>query len=251
MKSIGVQLYTVRDLLTTNSEIMRTLTAIKEIGYDSVQLFGSMELIENCAKYSAQAGLEIAGILIDLNSCEKNKKSLFELCGKYHISDIGVSTNFSECRDTDAYIKRLNLFAAQAKNAGINFSYHNHGHEFIKLEDGKTAMDRFLKEFDAETVDFMPDTYWIHDGGYDVRYFLEQTKGRVKILHLKDLKRTEQGHTFAEIGNGNLYFKGIIETARHCGINQFIVEQDICEIHPLDSIKKSYKYLTVLLEEQE
>jgi sugar phosphate isomerase/epimerase len=109
-------------------------------------------------------------------------------------------------------------------------------------------MDRFIKEFDAETVDFMPDTYWLHDGGYDVRHFLEQTNGRVKILHLKDMKRTEDGHTFAELGNGNLYFEGIINTALNCDITNFIVEQDICEGDAIESLKQSYKFIKSLLE---
>jgi sugar phosphate isomerase/epimerase len=154
----------------------------------------------------------------------------------------------SECRDAEAYIRRINAFASRAKNAGFTFSYHNHGHEFIKLDCGETAMALFLKGFDAETVDFMPDTYWLHDGCCDVRYFLEKTRNRVRILHLKDMKRIEQGHTFTEVGNGNLYFEGIIKTAIDCGINEFVVEQDICEGNPLDSLKISYDHIKNILE---
>ena len=243
MRNIGAQLYTVRNTLTTNEEIQRTLQAIKKIGYDSVQLFGPIELIENCARYAEKTGLGIVGVLADINICEEQERKLFKICGQYNISDIGVSSRFSECRDAEAYIRRINAFASRAKNAGFTFSYHNHGHEFIKLDCGETAMALFLKGFDAETVDFMPDTYWIHDGGYDVRYFLNQTKNRVNILHLKDMKRTEQGHTFTEVGNGNLYFKGIIKTAVDCGIKHFVVEQDRCEGNPIESLSQSYKYV--------
>ena len=249
MRNIGAQLYTVRNTLTTNEEIQRTLQAIKEIGYDSVQLFGSIELIENCARYAEETGLGIVGVLADIHICEEQERKLFEICGQYNISDIGVSSKFSECRDAEAYIRRINAFASRAKNAGFTFSYHNHGHEFIKLDCGETAMALFLKGFDAETVDFMPDTYWIHDGGYDVRYFLNQTKNRVNILHLKDMKRTEQGHTFTEVGNGNLYFKGIIKTAVDCGIKHFVVEQDRCEGNPIESLSQSYKYVIGLWED--
>ena len=249
MRNIGAQLYTVRNTLATNEEIQRTLQAIKEIGYDSVQLFGSIELIENCARYAEETGLGIVGVLADIHICEEQERKLFEICGQYNISDIGVSSKFSECRDAEAYIRRINAFASRAKNAGFTFSYHNHGHEFIKLDCGETAMALFLKGFDAETVDFMPDTYWIHDGGYDVRYFLNQTKNRVNILHLKDMKRTEQGHTFTEVGNGNLYFKGIIKTAVDCGIKHFVVEQDRCEGNPIESLSQSYKYVIGLWED--
>lgn len=249
MRNIGAQLYTVRNTLTTNEEIQRTLQAIKEIGYDSVQLFGPIELIENCARYAEETGLGIVGVLVDINICEEQERKLFEICDQYNISDIGVSSSFSECRDAEAYIRRINAFASRAKNAGFTFSYHNHGYEFIKLDCGETAMDLFLKGFDAETVDFMPDTYWIHDGGYDVRYFLNQTKNRVNILHLKDMMRTEQGHTFTEVGNGNLYFKGIIKTAVDCGIKHFVVEQDRCEGNPIESLSQSYKYIIGLWED--
>ena len=243
MRNIGVQLYTVRNTLTTNEEIQRTLQAIKEIGYDSVQLFGPIELIENCARYAEETGLEIVGVLAAIDTFEEQERKLFEICSQYNISDIGVSSRPSECQDAEAYIRRINAFASRAKNAGFTFSYHNHSHEFIKLDCGETAMELFLKGFDAETVDFMPDTYWIHDGGYDVRYFLNQTKNRVNILHLKDMKRTEQGHAFAEVGNGNLYFKGIIKTAIDCGIKHFVVEQDSCEGNPIESLSQSYKYI--------
>ncbi len=248
MRNIGAQLYTVRNTLTTNEEIQRTLQAIKEIGYDSVQLFGSIELIENCARYAEETGLGIVGVLANINICEEQERKLFEICSKYNVLDIGVSSSFSECRDAEAYIRRINAFASRAKNEGFTFSYHNHGYEFIKLDCGETAMALFLKGFDAETVDFMPDTYWIHDGGYDVRYFLNQTKNRVNILHLKDMKRTEQGHTFTEVGNGNLYFKGIIKTAVDCGIKHFVVEQDSCEGNPIESLRQSYKYIKKVLE---
>lgn len=248
MVNIGAQLYTVRTLLTTDHKIESTFAEIKRIGYHSVQLFGSIELLEKHAELAKSAGLSIVGVLVDLDTCENNENKLFEICNQYNISDIGVSSHFPECLDTDAYITRINAFAARTKSAGFTFSYHNHGHEFIKLDCKETAMSRFLAGFHADTVHFMPDTYWLHDGAYDVRHFLEQTKGRVKILHLKDMKRTEQGHTFAEIGNGNLYFEGIINTALDCGITHFVVEQDICEGNPIESLRQSYKYIKPLLE---
>ena len=248
MIRIGAQLYTVRKLLGTAEETRQTIAAIKEIGYDSVQLFGSVELADCCAGCCQDTGIEIAGILTDLNTCEKNAEALFTLCAKYRIPDLGVSTGFSECLDLDGYIRRINAFAARAKKAGLSFSYHNHGHEFIRLPQGETAMSCFLKGFDAN-VDLMPDTYWLHDGGCDVRYFLEQTKNRVNILHLKDMKRTEQGHTFAELGSGNLYFAGILKTALACGTEHFVVEQDICGGSPLDSLAQSYRYIKTILEE--
>ena len=225
MIKIGAQLYTVRELLNSEEDIRNTLREIKDIGYDCVQLFGSAKLAERCAFCASEAGIETSGILVDLDTCLTDEAALMDICKTYKIKELGVSTGFAECIDTKRYIHRLNDFAAKAVDAGLFFSYHNHAHEFIRLADGKTAMEHFLTGFDPRSVGFMPDTYWLQDGGYDVRYFLEQTKSRVKTLHLKDYKRTEDGHTFAEVGCGNLYWEGIIKTALDCGIYQFIVEQ--------------------------
>ena len=243
---LGAQLYTVRSRLTNEQETEQTLKEIKEIGYDSVQLFGSVELIENCAKYSIIAGLSVVGVLVDMNFCEKYEQELFGICKKYNIPDLGISSSHNEYQDPKAYIERVHSFARKVKAEGLTFSYHNHGHEFVRLLDGRTAMSHFLEKFDPSLVDFMPDTYWLHDGGYDVRYFLEETKDRVKILHLKDLKRLEQGHTYAEIGNGNLCFKKILKLAENLGIEQYVVEQDVCPADPVDSLRTSYNYLKSL-----
>lgn len=245
---IGVQLYTVREFVTTSEDTKRTFQIIKDIGYDSVQLFGPVSMSEDFAKIAKETGLESLGVLTSIGDCEANAEEWFALCGKYHIKDIGISALVAEYQDVDAYIKRVNAFAEKAAKAGFTFSYHNHSHEFIKRDSGDVPMVRFLKEFDHETVKFMPDTYWIQHGGYDVRYFLEQTRDRVSILHLKDMIRTETGHTFAEIGQGNMYFEGIIETARACGIESFVVEQDVCQQNPIDSVKQSYENLKALLE---
>jgi sugar phosphate isomerase/epimerase len=43
------------------------------------------------------------------------------------------------------------------------------------------------------------------------------------------MKREKEGVTFAEIGNGNINFAGVIECAKEKGIDVFIVEQDESE----------------------
>lgn len=243
MYQLGVQLYTVLNKLNTPEGMRETITELKNMGYETAQLCGSPEQIREFAKVCHAVGLTPMGILADLNTCEQNAEDFFALCREYGMEDIGVSAALMEYEEIPEYIRRGNAFAHRAKAEGFTFSYHNHGHEFIRTSCGKHSMDLFLEGFDPECVDFMPDTYWIQNGGADVRHVLERMSGRVKILHLKDMKRTKTGHTYAEIGNGNLYFPGIIETAKKIGVQHFIVEQDVCKGDPLDSLKKSISYL--------
>jgi sugar phosphate isomerase/epimerase len=113
-----------------------------------------------------------------------------------------------------------------AQANGFTFSYHNHSLEFIRCASGKRVIDYVCEKFEG---DLMPDTYWLQHGGADVRDFISSHGERVKILHLKDMKREKEGVTFAEIGNGNINFAGVIECAKKKGIDVFIVEQDESE----------------------
>ncbi len=243
MSTIGAQLYTVRSLLNDEGSIKKTIAEIKKIGYNSVQLFGSAELAEKCAAAAVAEGLEVSGILSDLDKYETDADKYFDVCEKYGIKDLGVSAFYTTLSDALRYIQRANFFAQKVKAKGLTFSYHNHAAEFIKTSDGKTVMEHYIEGFDKDLIDFMPDTFWVHSGGFDVRRFIEITNGRVKILHLKDMKRTKEGQKFAEIGNGNLYFEGIIKLALQCGIDEFVVEQDECDQDPLLSLKQSYDYI--------
>jgi sugar phosphate isomerase/epimerase len=109
-------------------------------------------------------------------------------------------------------------------------------------------MDILLSGFDA-AVDLMPDTYWLQHGGVDVRDFIIKNGSRIKMLHLKDMKRALDGPTFAEVGVGNINMKGILECATKLGISDFIVEQDQCDGDPLESARISYKNISEILGE--
>ena len=243
MNNVGAQLYTVRDLLSSDEQTVETLKKIKALGYTAVQFFGGKDRIISMGKAAKETGLKVQGVLSDIKTYLDMGDELFDLAKEYNIPDLGISSFITDEDEVKEFIKTVNEFAKKAKKRGFTFSYHNHANEFIRLPSGKTVMELLLEGFDPEYVDFMPDTYWLTVGGMDVRYFLEKTAGRVKILHLKDLEYTLNGPKFAEVGKGNLCFKEIIETAQKVGIKEFAVEQDVCDGDPLESLKYSVEYL--------
>ena len=242
MHRIGLQTYTVRDLLTTPEDRRKTFCAIQEQGYDFVQLFGGMKRLETDARICKDVGIPVIGAVIMLEMCEEDPDGLISLFKKSEMTDISVSSVVKTEEETLDFIRRCNAFAERAVSEGLTFSYHNHSTEFVRTECGKTVMELMMEGF-SKQVDYMPDTYWIHDGGYDVRRFLEQTAGRYKHIHLKDMKKTETGRTFAPLGEGNLYMPGIIRTALDGGAETFIVEQDMCEEDQMICAGRSIAYL--------
>ncbi len=245
----GLQLYTVRDLMTDTASAENTIKKIAEMGYETVQLAGTIEDIERTADVCARLNMPCIGILASMSFLtsidvhDNYTERLLKCARLIDAKDIGISSTAKNLDTANDIITRANAFAKIIRNEGFTFSYHNHSNEFIRTENGKTVMDLFLEGFDKELIDFMPDTYWLQHGGADVRHFIEQYSDRIKIIHLKDMKRTPEGVTFAELGKGNIYLEGIVKLAMDNGINNFIVEQDKCDGDPLESARISIEYL--------
>lgn len=247
MMDIGVQLFTIREYLSDPETAANAVKTLKAMGYTSAQLYGSKTVFSAAAQACRDAGMPISGILSELEPLKRYGESVFDICKEFDIPDVGISATITEDMDVEGFIKDVNEYAAIVRSHGLSFSYHNHHREFYKTADGKTVMTRFLEGFDKALVDFMPDTYWLQVGGADVRHFLEQTKDRVQLLHLKDLIYTPEGPVFAEVGEGNLWFEGIFQTAQEVGIRRFVVEQDKCSRDPLESLRISIKNIKKML----
>ena len=238
MRNFGLQLYTIRRELGTEND-RKILEYVKSLGYSYVQAAGDFASIERLGKIANDIGLATIGSVTSLDSVLEN----FEEAVRSHKSigafDIGVSAKFSSSAEVVDFIKKANELSERLFEYRISFSYHNHSNEFITLDNGRCAYDMLIDGLTSKNAFFMPDTYWIQHGGADVRYYIEKLKGRIKILHMKDAKMKDEGITFGEIGKGNLYWDGILESARCSGVEYFVVEQDKCDISPLESIKLS------------
>lgn len=243
MNKIGLQLYTVRNSMNDSDSIRQTLDAVKKAGYDEVQLYGSLELSEETGTIAKDIGLDVLGTTGSFDEFIENPQKTIEVHKKLGAEEIGIGGySYSNTEEVYDFIAKANEFADFAYKNGFKFSYHNHSHEFIRYDNGKTAFEMLVEGLNPETTSFVLDTYWVQHGGGDVRYWIEKLKGRINILHLKDMKRGAEKSEFAEIGNGNLYWQGIIDAAKNSAVRHYVVEQDFSE-DPMESIKISSEYL--------
>ena len=241
MQDFGLQLYTLRHKLE-EYDPLEIMKEVKKAGYTFVQPAGKPESIEKYGKAAIEAGLLVKGSIISLAVLEENLDESIRVLKALGADDVGCSGFFNSISDVEEFIGKMNSVAPKLYENGITLSYHNHSKEFIRYENGKTPYEMLIEGLD-EKILFMPDTYWLQHGGADVRYYIERLKGRIKVLHLKDARMTPEGITFAEIGEGNLNWQGIMESARLSGVRDFVVEQDSCVGDPLDSIRISAEYL--------
>lgn len=147
----------------------------------------------------------------------------------------------------------FNKYGKILKENGLKLYYHNHHFEFQKF-NGKTGLDILIDETDPEYLGFEIDVHWAQRGGVDPVEYIKKLNGRCDLVHLKDYKivfpdiepsaqellHKEQCIRFAEIGEGTLDMKQIIEVSLDCGAKYLPIEQDSCYgREPFDCLKQS------------
>lgn len=240
---IGVQLYTVRDFLSNDSEIAETFAKIKNMGYDNIQTSRPLKNYHSFARLAKEAGLEICGTFDDFEMMQSDVLQSIENHNTLHTKIMGLArvADYPDADVVSDYIDKFNHVAESIAPYGFKFAYHNHAHEFAKI-DGKTILDHLIER--TEKVSFCLDTYWTQKGGGDVRAYIKKLTGRLDILHLKDYGVDKNGSIFAAVGDGNLNWEGIMYEAQCAGVTYFVVEQDECGgENPFDALARSREYL--------
>lgn len=246
IETLGYQAYTTREQMKDEAGVADTFRRVAALGYDTVQTAGCQTVgYETYARLAQEAGLTICGTHENFDEMAADPEAAMEhhrILGTKNIG-IGGYWAINNADDIREFIRKANRFADTIAQHGFKFTYHNHHREFRRFE-GKTMMDWFREGFDPDTVSFVLDTYWVQAGGGDVRHMMEQLAGRIDILHLKDMRIKEDNmYEITEIGNGNLWWEGILKTAADIGVQYYVVEQDICPGDPLESLKQSAAYL--------
>ena len=246
IKKLGLQLYTIRSTMDTAENIRASFKKLRELGYEVGQTAGCAIDYVEYGKIAKEEGIEICGthdnydiMVNDIDRAIANHKAL----GTTNMGIGGCNAQKDGVAGVEKFIEQANKIADRAYEEGMKFTYHNHSHEFMRLPNGKTMMEMLVEGLDPKKTSFVLDTYWVQHGGGDVRHWIEKLAGRIDILHLKDMGRNENGPFITEIGHGNIWWKGVIETAEKAGVKYYVVEQDTCPGDPFDSLKFSADYI--------
>ncbi len=250
VKNIGIQLYTLRDLMSRDA--VGTLTKVAQIGYKTVESHG----YANGKLYGMSVG-EFKKVLDDLDlKTPSSHLGLDILRGNWEgaVADAAfLKQQYVVCpyltedeRKTIDQYKRLcellNKCGEMAKKMGVQLAYHNHDFEFFAI-DGQVPMDLMLEECDSDLVKIELDLYWTIRAGYDPIALFEQQPGRFHLWHVKDMENSAE-KTFVPVGSGLIDFKKIFQHAKKAGMQYFFVEQDLHKnSQPIANIESSYKYL--------
>lgn len=243
-RTIGAQLYTVREFCDTKENLEITFQKLKNIGFKSVQVSGIGDIPAADVKKAAdENGLDI---ICTHRPWEQYKNDLDGIV-KYHkdldctIAGLGMMPKVKDITKEKLFefIENANEITRALKKEGISFAYHNHASEFRKL-DGKYIMDYLLEEGE---FDFIVDVYWLAYAAINPAEFIRRVGKRARIIHFKDLEIFDNQSRISEVMEGNLNWDEIIAACDDAGAEYAFIEQDICLRNPFDCLKTSYDNL--------
>jgi sugar phosphate isomerase/epimerase len=195
-KSTGIQLYTVGKELT--QDMAGTLAKISAIGYRSVESAGMAgKSAAEFRKALDSAGLKCPSSHLFLGPGQTAAQYFVDiktLGSDYVVSSVLIKPD-AYIKSVDDYIKLvasmtqddfkkmaadLNVLAAQAKNAGLQFAYHNHNLEFKQWSDGSTTYDTLMAETDPALVKIELDCGWADLAGHPPLELFKKYSGRIR-----------------------------------------------------------------------
>lgn len=255
---LAVQMYTIRDFLSTAQGLAESLEKVRAIGYEAVQLsaVGAMN-----GPTPAVSALQARKMLDDNGlKCIATHRSWDDLVhhteaeiafhhtlGCNYVAIGGIPAAYGE-RGEQGYrefiLDAIPTIAA-LKAAGIRFGYHNHAHEFRRIGPGRrTLYDLFIEE-GGQDLCLEIDVYWANHAGINPVRLFERCADRVPVIHLKDKEvLAKEGPVMAPIGEGNLDWAGILPACVMAGVEWYAVEQDVCRRDPFDCLRSSYEFLS-------
>ena len=252
---IAVQVYSVRE--EAERDFAGTMKKLGEMGYDGVELAGlygkSAEEIRDSIKAAGLIAIsahvsydELAG---DLEKTLQGYETIG--CRYIVIPWLGEDRRFGAALYEET-IKEIPVISEGCKKHGMTLLYHNHDFEFAKTLDGTYALDQLYAEVPADVLGAEPDTCWIKVGGPDPSEWLKKYSGRCPLVHVKDFRRKADGVDLLALGEGEQDFPTLVKTAKECGAQWLVIEQDDHPYGtPMGDMKKSLNYLKELGKESD
>jgi len=250
---LGVQLYSVRDLLPKDFD--GTLHKLSAIGYKVVEAAGYFNKTAAQWKQSMDAaGLRCISSHHALADLKTKFDELLEyahaigleyiICSWAGLHRDPKKTGGLDLDDWRWTADQFNEMGRKIKAAGLTFGYHNHTVEF-GTEKGTVFFDELLKRTDPNYVVFEMDCGWVVGGGHNPVEYLSRSPERFPLAHVKDLVKESDGKFKNVImGKGTIDYRPIFKAAT--GLKQYFIEQEEYTFNPIEDLKQDGEFMRKL-----
>lgn len=141
---------------------------------------------------------------------------------KYGLEYYAVSLNADSPERAEKYLPALGAFVEAMNAAGVDVLYHNHDGE---LRGTGAPLDRLLGEVPG--LGLQLDAGWALFAGRDPASLLGEYSGRIKSIHLKDIRPgcKDRKKRFAAVGEGGIPLRELVRAAGSHGWS-LVIDQD-------------------------
>ncbi|OJZ06648.1 MULTISPECIES: sugar phosphate isomerase/epimerase family protein [Sphingobacterium] len=253
-KEIGLQLYSVREEIGKNANFDQILQKISALGYTGVEAAGYKDgKLYNLSPQEFKAKVEKAGMKVISSHATKTLSEKELSSGDFTESlkwwDECIATHKAAgmkyivtpwmdvpktLKDLETQCRYLDAVGAKCRQQGIIYGYHNHSHEFRKVED-KVMYDYMLEHTNPENVFFEMDVYWAVMGQVSPVDYFNKYAGRFKALHIKDHREIGQ--------SGMVGFDAIFNNSKVAGLQYIFVELEETRNDIYTGLQQSIDYL--------
>ena len=274
----AVQQFMLGTVMNNEKQTRETLRAMKEAGYDGIELCGFMihpmgmmvRLLTQAAGMPVgkggnldwhslmnESGLQVVSLHLDLGTLERDVQAAAREAKAFGTKYIVITGMYRFDYGSEAAVRelaqRLNKAGKALKEQGIELLYHNHNCELRKVNTKQTAYDVLLEETNPSYVNFEFDSYWFAEGGADAFLWMKKLGSRMKLWHINDRGSRVSGVSMTpilktdsmELGTGNMPLDALMEQAKEAGCEAVILEshRNWIEKSPVKSFQLSAKYL--------
>ena len=250
-KEVSIQLYSVRDVINKGTDLNVVLKDLAEMGYTSIEAAN----YDNGKFYGKtpeefKSAVEKAGMTVLSSHCSRGlsgeevaSESLkwwdqsiaaHKAAGMKYIVNPGIGVP-KTMKEMKMYCDYFNEIGKRCQQNGMKFGYHNHAHEFQKVEDKAVMLDYIIENTNPEYVFFQMDVYWIVRGQHSPVDYFNKYPGRFTMLHIKDHRELGQ--------SGMVGFDAIFNNAKTAGVKNIVAEIEDYSCPVMESVKKSIDYL--------
>ena len=278
MAAKAVQQIMLGSVTGTEQRARETLQAIKEAGYDSVELNGFMIrptswMVRMMTKAAGmpvgkggklnwntlvkEVGLSVVSVHEDLGTIERDVESVIKEAQEFGSNYVVITGmyrfDYSDKQAVSELAGRLNTAGKKLKENEISLLYHNHNCEFRKVDAEQTAFDLLISQTDPACVNFEFDSYWPTEAGVSALGCMEKLGDRMKLWHINDRGTRVKGASMTpiltsdsmELGYGNMDLKSLADQAKQVGVDAVILEshKNWVDKSPVKSLEVSAKWL--------
>ncbi|MBU2978589.1 sugar phosphate isomerase/epimerase [Alteromonas sp. C1M14] len=245
---VGIQLYTLRDMMAENVPAVLKLVAAQ--GYKELEFAGYYgHSPRELRKIIDGEGLSAPSSHISLDALRRGGihrliDTAQEVGHKYLV--IPYLTEAQRGSSIDVYkqlAEECNQWGEICNSEGLTLAYHNHYFEFQKV-DGVEPYDILLNEVQEQNMTMEIDLYWMIKAQKDPISYFKKYPYRFKLWHVKDMDVDGQ---FADVGTGTINFASIFKNAKLAGAEHYFVERDTTD-DAIQTLQQGFKAVSALLK---